>query len=62
MAGLKNVFGLLALFWPFCAEIGSCSYQGTYCYFIFFGNTFGKVFVTNAISDARILILVIFEG
>jgi len=46
---LKNSFGLLALFWPFFAEIGS--YEGKYYDYIFFGNTIGNFFVINAMLD-----------
>jgi len=37
---LKSSFGLLALFWPFHADIGS--YDGKYYHSIFFGNIFAK--------------------
>jgi len=56
---LKNLCGLLVHFWPFYAKIGS--YEGQYYYSIF-SPTYCKIFVTNAISDAHIVILVIFEA
>jgi len=40
LTGRKNVFVLLALFWPFYAEIGS--YEEKNCYSIFIGNPFAK--------------------
>jgi len=40
LVDLKNSFGLLALFWPFYAEIGSS--EAKYCYSIFFGKTSAK--------------------
>jgi len=38
---LKNSFGLLDLFWPYYAEIGSS--EGKYYCSMFFGSTFPKI-------------------
>jgi len=56
----KKLFGFWTLLWPFLRWNGC--FEGKYCYSIFFRQHICKIFVINAISDARIQILVIFEG